>query len=268
MKKIICTLIILAAILNLICCSEIPSSELVLQKSDLFQVGIKDAVMIAQDHFAIQSANARTASGDNPRVIASTETIRDFDGNALMYIICFTDKTESDNNLPNRGFIIVSADKRVIPILAKSDSGSINPNDDNPGLKVWINYVSNAIIAGRKQRTKPLESVIALWARYDENNLKLKNARTTDCTDPPCPDDPCPIDYFYQSPILTTTTWGQRRPYSMYCPSSSAADCGACGQATAGCASVAIAQIINIYKKTCYLHISSCWSCQLRLSTS
>jgi hypothetical protein len=167
----------------------------------------------------------------------------------LMYMINFGKRNMSKNQLENHGFIVIAADNRITPILAKSDSGSIDPYGDNRGLKIWIDYVSKAIIDGKKHQSQQSEDSKALWRRYDKDYLKLKKARTMDCTDPPCPGDPCPVDYFYQSPILTSTTWEQGPPYNMFCPTSGSSECGSCGRAWAGCGAVAIAYVFNRYKK-------------------
>jgi len=256
MKRILILLSILTVTLGLVRCKEEPSSDLPLKQPELFQVETGEAIDVAQAYLKVgldsaeSKGNARTAAtSDSSRKVTDIKTIRDPDRNPLMYVISFSEKNSPGNNPASRGSIVVSADKRVVPILAKTETGSIDPDGDNPGLKIWFDYVSKTIMAAKARRSEPSDGVKALWSRYGKDYLKLKNGRTTDCTDPPCPDDPCPADYFYQSPVLLTTNWGQWEPYNMFCPSSGANACQPCGQSTAGCAAVAIAQVFNRYKK-------------------
>lgn len=253
MKKIIGSFLALFTIVALMRCKEQTTSEPIERKSDLFKVELSDAINVSQKFLKVDyttrmaSKSARTSTimdADTVKEITSTETIKDKEGNALMYIVSFADKKKSSKeNTPN-GFLIVSADRRIVPILAMADSGSFNVNTDNPGVKIWIDYVSNSIIDGKRKLDKPTETVTAMWQKYDEQynalkSLKIFSSPYDDCTDPPCPGGPCPVDYFYETPVLTFTRWGQGKPYNMYCPSAS--NCP-CETAYAGCGSVAVAQ--------------------------
>ena len=40
------------------------------------------------------------------------------------------------------GFLLLSTDRRLKPILAFSDSGSFDMNSDNPGLQLWKDMIA------------------------------------------------------------------------------------------------------------------------------
>ena len=150
-----------------------------------------------------------------------------------MHIIYF----ESDAQ-PEAGFIIIAGDKRVIPILAKGDSGTFNPDGENPGPRIWIEHVKAEVAAGKKDVATPEKGVELMWRKLAEGTLTGGRTNNEDPIDP----TNCPPDTYYSTGLLITSQWTSDHAYSMYCPSKV---CDACPTANAGCGAVAIAQVWN-----------------------
>jgi hypothetical protein len=167
--------------------------------------------------------------------IKSIETLRNEDVNPLMYVIQF----ESDQS-PEHGFVIIAADKRVIPVLAKSDSGSFHLDGENPGPGIWFEHVKKEVSEGTKRMKVPEKGIALMWKKLNENSFDLLSE--TPDYEPPIDPYYCPPDTYYDSGLLITSIWGQKKTYNMYCPTRS---CGTCQYAMAGCGAVAIAQVWN-----------------------
>ena len=90
----------------------------------------------------------------------SISTVYNSSGQPALYVINFTG---------NRGFIITSATKRMMPILAYSETGNYNINGKNPeGLKSWQTETVKAI---ETAIALPLDSTKAyrmMWRQYEE----------------------------------------------------------------------------------------------------
>ena len=180
------------------------------------------------------NANARTAATGSPKRVKSVRTLNDDKGNPLMHIIHF----ETDVK-PDAGFLIIAGDKRVVPILAKGDSGTFEPDGENPGPRIWIEHVRTEVSAGKKQVDKPDKGIDLMWRKLAEGNA-FTDGRTND--EQPIDPTDCPPDTYYSSGMLINSHWGSTKAYSMYCPSKV---CDGCPTANAGCGAVAIAQVWN-----------------------
>ncbi|GGH27581.1 hypothetical protein GCM10007423_13490 [Dyadobacter endophyticus] len=97
---------------------------------------------------------ARTAATDVSKRIKNVRTLNDDEGNPLMHIIHF----EADVQ-PDAGFVIIAGDKRVVPVLAKGDSGKFEPDGENPGPRIWIEHVKAEVATGKRHVTTPVKAV-------------------------------------------------------------------------------------------------------------
>lgn len=202
--------------------------------SNVLLVTASEAEKLALGELTSSANIARTAATSASKRIKSMRTLNDDEGNPLMHIIHF----ETDAQ-PDAGFVIIAGDKRVVPILARGDSGKFEPDGENPGPRIWIEHVKAEVAAGKRHVTTPVQGVELMWRKLTEGNT-LSGNRTTDAQ----PIDPtdCPPDTYYSSGTLINSHWGSKRAYSMYCPSKS---CDGCSTANAGCGAVAIAQVWN-----------------------
>ncbi|GGM91688.1 hypothetical protein GCM10010967_25910 [Dyadobacter beijingensis] len=237
MKHINKILLAILAACALFQCRQETSSPAPEAQANALVVTAKEAQKLASgDLSTTENAASRTsatATGPTKR-IKSIRTLDDDEGNPLMHIIHF----ESDTH-PDAGFVIIAGDRRVIPILAKGDSGTFNPDGENPGPRIWIEHVKLEVEAGKKEVATPEKGVELMWRKLAEGT-PLTGGRTTD-QEPIDPTD-CPQDTYYSSGMLITSHWRSTEAYSMYCPSKS---CDGCSTANAGCGAVAIAQVWN-----------------------
>ncbi|MGV3600522.1 MAG: Spi family protease inhibitor [Dyadobacter fermentans] len=188
----------------------------------------------------IARKNLRTnaTSAGQPRKVSNVRTLKDSEGADLMHIIEY----RGENN-EQRGFVIVAADRRVTPILAKGDSGSLNL--DNPGVQIWISHVMDQISQGKRDVKQPEKDIEALWRDF-EKRADIKAGRINGSADPQLPPGRnCPDDWDAFVPPILQTSWGQGLGYNRYCPSRSCATAVNCNNAPAGCGAVAIAQVWN-----------------------
>lgn len=87
-------------------------------------------------------------------------SIRDENGDVAMYVINFAD---------DAGFVVVSATKKYEPILAFSDKGNFNVNDENmpDGVKQWKIDVVDVI---NKHKSFPADSALryaSFWREFE-----------------------------------------------------------------------------------------------------
>ena len=127
----------------------------------------------------------------------------------------------------NDGFVIVSADDVVTPVLGYSFRGSIDLNNKPSSfdfvLKNYQKQINNAIKSG----IEATNSIKEMWTKLDYSNpLKSSNER-----------------YNSVAPLLLTH-WKQGFPYNENCPDDID---GSGGHALVGCVAVCLGQVIKYY---------------------
>lgn len=123
------------------------------------------------------------------------------------------------------GFIIVSADESIIPVLGYStDYSYITEEGLPPNVKDWMDgYIKQIEFA----KNYKLNSKNTLWDYYSVKPDLNKKGLTKDV-----------------SPLLTTT-WNQGCGYNSLCPVD---DAGPCDYVWAGCVATAMAQVMNYHE--------------------
>lgn len=135
------------------------------------------------------------------------------------------------------GYAIISADRRLLPILAYVDSGNFKKDSLPNGLIRWLETNSKIIWELRKTNTKQLAFVAQEWTSLVKPVTSLKSAN--DGCNPPV------HTVFHTVGPLLTTTWDQGCGYNANCPLASD---GPCGYALTGCVATAMAQIMAYWK--------------------
>lgn len=198
---------------------------------------------------AIDEANAvlgslgNSTKSSNKRTVKNVEVVtgsRDFltkgggimDGSdTLIYIVNFTNE---------EGFVLVSGDTRTEQILAASETGNINVNEEieeSSGVNVFLANAEilfeEQIMLAEEKETKLLDEVLAKIGEGEDtrsrrrNNINVKTGawENVDRINP-----------------LVQVTWGQRDPYNNNAPLIS-------GQRPpAGCVATAIAQVMSYHR--------------------
>ena len=128
------------------------------------------------------------------------------------------------NTHDKRGFVIVSANDCVAPIVAYSTEGTLDPNNIPPNMMWWLNGQSEIIAYAQNNDVAPTPDATKAW---NELTYQL-------------------LPYFGQDSKaitrLTTSKWNQSPLYNSMCPY----DDG--GQCVTGCVATAMAQIMYYWK--------------------
>ena len=128
-------------------------------------------------------------------------------------------------NISNSGFIIISGDDKVYPILGYSFTNALNMNDLPPALSQWLdNYNEQISFEAGKNITR--NEITEVWEAYKKNDVTAKSGKVS------------------QIQPLLLTTWNQDLFYNAYCPADAA---GSGGHVYAGCVATAMGQIMKYY---------------------
>jgi len=145
-------------------------------------------------------------------------------------------------NYDSGGYVVISADKRLIPIIGYCDVGHFNKDSLFYGLAKWFNANASLIQYLRTSGAKQTASVSAQWSNLQCDNPPVKSTAVQQC---PPPTPPSTSETTVTVGPLTTTTWDQGSNYNTYCPTLYG---GPGGFAWAGCSTVAIAQVMAYWK--------------------
>jgi len=120
------------------------------------------------------------------------------------------------------GFVIVSADDAVRPVLGYSTNGNYDENNLAPTFRCWMNSLQQEIAEVQKLNLSQSKEVRQEWDKYSSGIVKN--------------DAPVII-----GPLLQTK-WGQNDPYNKQCPEYRGYRC------VAGCVATAMAQIMKYHQ--------------------
>lgn len=143
--------------------------------------------------------------------------------------LCMSPATGSDTlfyvfNFGSEGFVIVSGEQSVLPVLAYSDEGSFKPGDQAPALVDWLKAYTDEIAYLKSQ---PARQADPAWAKMTDHdylsNLKSKSKGV--------------------SPLITSK-WDQMDGYNYKCPAHPAGPGGHC---VTGCVATALAMVLKYY---------------------
>lgn len=122
-------------------------------------------------------------------------------------------------NTNSIGFVIVSGDDNVTPILAYSDEVSFDPNNMSINVAKWLEGYTSQIRLAITNKIKATKVIIDLWQSLINNN-------GTEST----------FGFLGVDPLLQTK-WDQHPYYNALCP----------GGSVTGCVATAMAQVMKYY---------------------
>ena len=150
------------------------------------------------------------------------------------------------NTPDEQGFAIVAADLRVPnQVLAYSDNGNFDPETDNPEIAFLLDlakkYVDECITNAKIQEDSLAESIcrkfgIEVDSKKQNSLTKVKELMRIPCTTAGLPTITITSTHIVKPMIKTD--WGQCWPFNKKCD-----------EAVAGCAPIAIAQILAYWQK-------------------
>ncbi len=129
----------------------------------------------------------------------------------------------------NTGFVIVSADDGVIPVLGYSFTGYSSKESQPPQLQDLLNIFKHQILFVIKNDFEANKKVQAAWKHLLTNNIDQLNLFMNEKEVEP----------------LLTTTWNQGIYYNEMCP---ADPLGPGGHCYAGCVPSAMGQVVNYFR--------------------
>lgn len=144
-------------------------------------------------------------------------------------------------NFKNGGFLILSADKRIEPVLAFSEKNSfpLGQKFYPSGLVAWLFNQKENIQLIRERSAKRNMIIERLW-----DNL-LNGQSGINYMAAPLPDEPDCNPYIIQKGPYLQTTWDQECGYNALLPLK---NCGLpCGRAYTGCVATAMGQVMKFH---------------------
>ena len=131
-------------------------------------------------------------------------------------------------NVGTHGFVIVSGNTVLPPVIAWSDQGSFPDMEDAPeNFASWIAHYSEMIDFAIANGIAPEAKIQRQWDEAAQGVFGSREAQTVD--------------------PLVSTRWNQDCYYNEYCPSTGGSWGGPCGHAYAGCVACAMAQVMKYW---------------------
>lgn len=132
----------------------------------------------------------------------------------------------------SNGFVIISADDRVVPVLGYAFKGSYSESNQPPAFIQWMKDYQKQILYVISNKTASKDEAVAEWKKY--RNISYTKSKTV----------------LNSAGPLITTTWGQQGHYNNSCPvDTNSPD----GRTNVGCVAVALGQILRYWE-----HPDSC----------
>lgn len=128
-------------------------------------------------------------------------------------------------NLEPAGFVMISADRSVEPLLAFSYESTCNQTDRHPSVEAVMKSYSEQIAYAIKNGQVASSHTNAEWEHYSATDFNARAVRTV-------------------APLLITK-WNQGKYFNTACPEDSR---GTDGHVVVGCVATAIAQIFNYFR--------------------
>lgn len=131
-------------------------------------------------------------------------------------------------NLVNNGYIIVSADDNITPVIGYSYESELDLNQAPENLKYWLDYTAEEIYVAINNQIFADLKIQNDWNYYltrDASNLNVRKDKAV-------------------SPLLSCN-WDQGKYYNQFCPVASG---GPDGKALVGCVAVSMAQVMYYYR--------------------
>lgn len=128
----------------------------------------------------------------------------------------------------NGGFVIISGDDRVKPVLGYNTTGQFSPGGAPAAVTSWLSKYSKQITWTKANVISAPSTVTAQWNNY-YNNMPVNQSRSSAI-----------------GPFLTTT-WDQDLYYNALCPYDPRSPAGFGGYVPTGCGATAMAQIMRYW---------------------
>jgi hypothetical protein len=182
------------------------------------QVDLKKAQLVAKN-FYYEHINQKQATPYQSITVNDQYTVK-VNNQPVYYTI----------SLNNSGFVIVSADDAVTPVLGYSLSGSVSQDNQPENFVAWMEHYRDQIVYVRQNELQPDAAITTAWNHLLSNDASTLTVYrgTTDV-----------------APLLINQNWDQAFPYNAMCPADPAGPDGHC---VTGCTATAMAQIMCYWR--------------------
>ncbi len=170
------------------------------------QVSIQKAAQIANNFYLTVVAEP----SDRLEIAFTQKDLVGSDSLNLFYIF----------NISNKGFVIVSAEDRVTPILGYSTDNIFHKNSQAPAFMNWVSNYSEQIKTAIENKILASEEVALKWRKYENEVNEV-------------------VSGFY----LVKTNWGQDGYYNDLCPKAAFGTI----ETLTGCVATAMAQVLKYW---------------------
>ncbi len=204
----------------------LPQNELQNENNEFFVT--ENAATFFADNFAKELITTKKNSLKSKK-LKTVNKITDEKGEELIYVI----------NYEDGGFLLLSADKRVAPVLAFSETNSFTSEESDlrGGVNFWVQTTKEGIKSVKKENKEQSEEVKFLWNKY----LSSSSLKVYDPENPP----PCQDVYTWVGPLMQTK-WDQGCTFNSLLDPCSNPDY--CNKVPAGCVAVAMAQVMKYHQ--------------------
>lgn len=184
-----------------------------------FLPGIINAQFVSENEAATIAKHF--AEGNLPGLIIKSEdfktvTLTGISKN-LPQLYCF--------NTGSKGFVIISAEKSTVPVLAYSDHGKISAENNSPAFMDWIENLKAQIDFYRSSQTQATPEINEKWNMLSQSNTAKAYINKSKAVAP-----------------LMRSTWDQTGFYNDLCPENTD------GEAVVGCVAVSMAQVMYYWR--------------------
>ena len=128
-------------------------------------VSLELATSVAEAFLSVEVAKKGAAKSF---ANASVETVKDKNNNPSMYVV----------NYPEGGWVIVSATRNYVPVLAFSEKGSfeIKPAAEMGGAVLWLEETKEAVRVSGFLADSTKTQMRSMWQTYETNGFKISES--------------------------------------------------------------------------------------------
>lgn len=165
------------------------------------------------------STVARRLIQERSGIIDNVENIDVFSSskNIPLYYIC---------NMKSGGWVLVSAHKNCVPVIAYNFEGSFNNQLNLENFHAWMTQCERQIEFASENRVEVSEDISEMWNHFTKDNFQPSSPKN----------EVLPMIY---------STWNQNWPYNAACPEDPQGNHGHC---YAGCVPTAMAQVMFYHR--------------------
>lgn len=165
-------------------------------------VSQKDAETVAKNFYSLTTDRPVTGFTLATKVVTNAQVGRPSDAKPVYYVF----------NVNNNGFVIVSGDDLVQPVLGYSTEGTFNTQSINPAVNKWLNGYEKQIVYVKENVHQTTDEITRQWSNY-LNGVEPQSAdRGSNAVNPLCQtkwnqapyeNGQCPFDNQYNERTVT-----------------------------------------------------------------